>query len=133
MTGRIRLNSKRTIVKTGFTILEMLISVMLLVVGTVVVLNMFGIGMIADAGIEKSTVALALAQEEMELIKGADSWDAIDSFASPRTNMGGNYSDFDREVVVGGDPKTVRVITYWTAQGTTQTVALATLFTNYNY
>ena len=120
-------------VKTGFTILEMLISVVLLVVGTVAVLDMFGIGMSADANTENSTIALALAQEEIEAMKGAGNWNAIDSFASPRTNIGGNYSDFDREVVVSGDPKTVRVITYWTARGSTQTVELATLFTNYNY
>ena len=133
MVLRIHSNFQKIIFKTGFTILEMLISVVLLVVGTVAVLSMFGTGIIADAGIEKSTVALALAQEEMELIKGADSWDAIDCFASPRTNIGGDYPDFDREVAVDGDPKTVRVLTYWTARGTTQTVELATLFTNYNY
>gem|GEM_PF-2469429 len=124
---------KKIIVKTGFTILEMVVSILLLVVGTVATLDMFGIGMRADASIENSTIALALAQEEMELIKDAGSWDAIDSFASPRTNMEGDYLDFDKEVVVSGDPKNVQVIIYWNARGVDQTLQLSTLFTNYNY
>lgn len=121
------------IVKTGFTLLEMLIAVVLLVVGTVATLNTFVLGMRADANIEHSTIALALAQGEMELIKNADSWAAIDSFASPNMNIGGNYPDFNQEVIVNGDPKDVQVIIYWNAQGVVQNLKLDTLLTNYNY
>lgn len=117
----------------GFTILEMLISILLLVTGTVATLNMFGIGMSVDADIGKEAIALELAQEEMESIKGTASWDAIDSFAAPRANMGGEFADFDKEVVVAGDPKTVQVIVHWNNRGADRTVELATLFTNYNY
>jgi len=119
--------------KKSFTILEMLISVVLLVVGSVATLNMFGLGMRADADSEHSTIALALAQGEMELIKNADSWDAVDSLISPRTNIGGNYPDFDKEVIVTGDPKDVQVIIYWNVRGGTQNLELDTLLTNYNY
>ena len=119
--------------KKGFTILEMLIAVVLLVVGSVVTLNMFGLGMSADANSEHSTIALALAQGEMELIKNAGSWNAVDSFASPRTNLGGDYADFDQEVIVTGDPKEVQVIIYWNALGGVQNLELDTLLTNYNY
>jgi len=124
---------RRIIVKKGFTILEMLIAVVLLVVGSVVTLNMFSLGMMADNNIGHSTIALALAQGEMELIKNADSWDAVDSFASPRTNLGGDYSDFDQEVIVNGNPKDVQVIVYWNALGGLQNLELDTLLTNYNY
>lgn len=119
--------------KGGFTILEMLISVVLLVVGTVATLNMFGIAMTADADIENATMALDLAQEEMEQIKDAGSWDAIDSLASSRVNVGGAFQSFDKEVIVSGDPKLVHVIVYWNARGVDRKVELATLMTNYNY
>ncbi len=109
-------------------------AVVLLVVGSVVTLNMFGLGMSADVNSEHSTIALALAQGEMELIKNAGSWAAVDSFASPRTNLGGgDYADFDQEVIVTGDPKEVQVIIYWDALGGVQNLELDTLLTNYNY
>jgi Tfp pilus assembly protein PilV len=117
----------------GFTILEMLISVILLVVGTVSILNMFGVAMTADTQIENSSIGLFLAQEEMELIKDADSWAEIDSFATPRTSIGGDFSTFDKEVIVTGDPKKVNVIIYWNTRGIDQSVELATLFTDYHY
>jgi Tfp pilus assembly protein PilV len=120
-------------VNTGFTILEMLISVVLLVVGTLATLNMFGIGMAADVNIEHSTIALALAQGEMELIKNAGTWNAIDSFASANTNLGGQFPDFNREIDVSGDPKDVRVIIYWNDRAGVQNLELDTLMTNYNY
>lgn len=123
----------RTDNATGFTILEMLISFVLLVIGTVATLNMFGIGMRADANVENSTIALALAQEEIESIKGVASWSDIDSFASSRTNIGGDYSDFDKEVLVSGDPKNVEVIVYWDVLGVEQRVDVFTLLTDYNF
>ena len=111
----------------------MLISTLLLVVGTVSVLSMFSVAITADNSIEKSTVALALAREKMESIKDANSWAAIDTFISPRANIGGNYPDFDRQVTVSGNPKLVDVIVYWHDKGVDQTVDLTTLFSNYNY
>jgi hypothetical protein len=117
----------------GFSIVEVLISVVLLTAGTVSVLSMFSTGMRADVNAERSMIALVLAQEEMEAIKGAASWNAIDAFIAPRANMGGEYADFDKEVAVSGDPKLVEVTIYWNAAGQEQTAGLATLFTNYNY
>jgi Tfp pilus assembly protein PilV len=122
-----------SLTKTGFTILELLLSILLLVVGTLTTLRMFGVGMMADTSIEHSTVALALAQGEMESIKNAGSWAAIDSFASPSTNLGGQFPDFNQEVIVSGDPKDVQVIISWNAPGGVQSLELDTLFTNYNY
>lgn len=120
-------------VKTGFTVLEMLIAVILLVVGSLATLKMFGLGMVADTNIEHSTIALALAQGEMELIKNAGSWSAIDSFTSPSTNLGGQFPDFNQEVIVSGDPKNVQVIVFWNSRGAVQNLELDTLLTDYNY
>ena len=119
--------------KTGFTLLELLLSIVLLVVGTLATLRMFGLGMVSDSDIEHSTVALALAQGEMETIKNASSWSAIDSFASPSTNLGGAFPDFNQEVIVSGNPKNVQVIEYWNSPGGVQNLELDTLLTDYNY
>ena len=119
--------------EAGFTILEMIMSVLLLVIGTIAILSMFSIAIATDANIEKSTVALGLAQETMESIKDAGSWADLDNFVFPKANIGGDYSDFDREVTVSGDPKQVDVIVYWYARGEEQQIDLATLFSNYNY
>ncbi len=120
-------------VKTGFTVLETLISFVLLIVGSVVILNLFSQGMITDDGIGHSTVALGLAQGEMEMIKNAGSWSAIDSFASPSTNLGGKFADYNQEVIVSGDPKDVQVVIYWKDKGSVQDLELDTLLTDYNY
>jgi prepilin-type N-terminal cleavage/methylation domain-containing protein len=117
----------------GFTILEMLLAAVLLVVGTSAVVGTFGMAMSADAGMEASAVALALAQEEMESIKDAASWAAIDGFASARTQLGAPFAGFDRQVTASGDPKEVTVTVYWKVKGVDQQVSLATLMSNYNY
>ena len=120
--------------RRGFTILEMLISVIMLVVGTIAMINVLSIAMAAAASVEHSSVALTLAQEQMESIKDAASWTDIDTFVSPRTNIGGSYADFDREVTVdGNDPKQVDVIVYWNVKGAVQQISLSTLMSNYNY
>jgi len=111
----------------------MMISAVLLVVATLATLEMFGHGMVADANIEHSTIALALAQGEMELIKNAGSWSAIDSFASPSANLGGAFHDFNQEVIVSGDPKDVSVIISWMGRGGVQNLVLDTLLADYNY
>lgn len=118
---------------SGFTILEMLISALVMAVAVVALLSVFSIALRADSNVERSAVALVLAKNEIELIKNAGSWEAIDDFVSPRTNLGGDFAGFDKEVLVSGDPKEVRVIIYWRTLGFDQTLRLATLFTNYNY
>lgn len=117
----------------GFTLLEALITIVVLVVGVVVLLQVFSIGMFADTGVENTTIALNLAQEKMEEIKDASSYAGIDSFAAVRANLGGNFADFDREVTVSGDPKQVNVVVYWTVKGEDQSMNLVTLFADYDY
>ncbi len=119
--------------KKGFTLLEILITIIILVVGVVVPMQMFSMGMFADTDVENATIALNLAQEKMEEIKDASSYVNIDSFASARANLGGDFADFDREVTVAGDPKQVNVIVYWTVKGQDQSINLVTLFTDYDY
>ena len=119
--------------KKGFTLLEMLITIVLLTVGISSILHIASIAMFADTNIENTIIARYLAQEKMEEIKDAASYSAIDSFASTRTTLTGDFADFDRAVTVAGDPKQVDVTVYWTVKGQDQTVNLVTLFTDYDY
>lgn len=119
--------------KKGFTLLEILITIVVLVAGVVVLMQMFSIGMFADTDVENATIALNLAQEKMEEIRDASTYSGIDSFASARANLGGDFSDFDREVTVAGDPKQVDVLVYWTVKGQDQSINLVTLFADYDY
>lgn len=119
--------------KKGFTLLEMLVTMVLLTAGITSILQITSMAMFADTNLEHKTVARYLAQETMEEIKGASSYSDIDSFASPRSALSGDFAAFDRLVTVSGDPKQVDVTVYWTEKDQEQSVSLVTLFTNYDY
>lgn len=117
----------------AFTLLEVLITIVVLTFGISTILRMFSVGIFADANTENMTIALNLAQEEMEEIKDASSYANIDSFAAVRANLGGAFADFDRAVTVSGDPKQVNVIVYWSVKGVDQSIDLVSLFADYDY
>lgn len=123
--------------KKGFTLLEMLVTIVLLTVGITSILQMAAIAIFADTNLENVTIARYLAQETMEEIKGAASYSDIDNFILTRSSLTGvgnkDFVDFDREVTVSGDPKQVNVTVYWTVKGQDQSVELVTLFTDYDY
>ena len=119
--------------KKGFTLLEMLVTIVLLTVGIVTILQMMSIAIFADTNTENSTIAYYLAQETMEDIKDASSYANIDTFAASRAALSGNFSDFDRAVTVSGDPKQVNVIVYWSVKGQDQSIDLVSLFADYDY
>ena len=119
--------------KRGFTLLEILITIVLLTVGIVSILQMMSIAIFADTNTENAAVAYYLAQEPMEDIKDASSYLNIDTFAASRAALSGDFSDFDREVTVSGDPKQVNVIVYWSVKGQDQSIDLVSLFANYDY
>ncbi len=119
--------------KKAFTLLEMLITIVLLTAGIVSLLRMMSMGVFADTNTENATTALYLAQEKMEEIKDAATYAAIDTFVAARASLTGDYADFDRAVTVSGDPKQVNVIVYWTVNGSDQSVDLVSLFTDYDY
>ena len=117
----------------GFSLLEVLLSIVLLVVGMTALLQVFSIGIFADADVENKTTALYLAQEKMEEIRDASLYADIDTFASSRANLSGDFADFDREVTVSGEPKQVNVVTYWDVKGTDQRVELVSVFSDYDF
>ncbi|MFH2137507.1 MAG: type II secretion system protein [Candidatus Omnitrophota bacterium] len=116
----------------GFTLVEMLVTITILVTGVVVTLQMMSIGMFSSTVSENEIIALRLAQEKMEEIKDAD-YVGINGFSLSRTNLGGDFADFDRAVTVSGDPKQVDVTVYWDAKGQEQNIVLTTLCSDYDY
>jgi len=119
--------------KKGFTLLEMLVTIVLLTVGVVALLQMMSISIFADTNTENSIIAFYLAQESMESIKDASSYANIDTFAATRASLSGNFADFDRAITVSGDPKQVNVIVYWSVKGADQSIDLVSLFADYDY
>lgn len=124
---------KRFLSARGFTLIEVLVAFVVVTIGIAALLPMFSIGMIADTYVEDLTIALNLSQEKMEEIRDASSYASIDSFASARTNLSGDFSGFERAVTVFSNPKEVNVTVYWTAKGDEQSISLATLFADYDY
>ena len=50
----------------GFTLLEILIALVLFTVGVVVVVGLFGDGLLSSSDAESTTIAMNLAQKKME-------------------------------------------------------------------
>ena len=119
--------------KKGFTLLEMLVTIVVLTTWIVTVLQMMSMAMFADTNTENSVIAFYLAQEAMEEIKDASSYANVDTFAQAQTAMTGDYADFDKAVTVSGDPKQVNVIIYLDVKGVAQSVNLVSLFSDYDY
>jgi prepilin-type N-terminal cleavage/methylation domain-containing protein len=112
--------------KHGFTLLELLITMVLLVVGVVSVVGALSAGFAADQNVGSQAVALGLAQEGMESVKAANFNSVV---AQARAAVSG-FDGYDREVTVSGtDLKHVMVSIYWTFKGQEQHVDLDTLIT----
>lgn len=119
--------------KKGFTLLEAMITIVFLVIGVAAVFSLFGMTSTLDVNNDFKAAAISLSQEAMEEIKDAATYGDVDSFAQARANIGGDFSDFDREVMVSGDPKQVNVTVYWTEKGEDQHIELITLLSDYDY
>lgn len=120
-------------IKKGFTLLEAMITIVFLVIGVAAVFSLFSMTSTLDVNNDFKSAAINLSQEAMEEIKDAATYGDVDSFAQARANLGGDFSDFDREVTVSGDPKQVNVTVYWTEKGENQRVELITLLSDYDY
>jgi type II secretory pathway pseudopilin PulG len=117
----------------AFTLLEVLLAIVVVVIGITSLLPMLSAGISTDSYVEDVSIALNLAQEKIEEIKTAAAYADIDDFISNKAVVDGNFARFQREVTVALDPKEVNVIVYWTEKGGEQSLTLATLFANYDY
>lgn len=112
--------------KKGFTLIEILLAVSLIVLGVIAVISVMSSGISSDMTVEGQIKALNLAQEKIEEIKNT----AYASVASESRAAVTGFSGYERETVVSGTPKQATVYVYWTYQGVQQTLSLVTLVTD---
>lgn len=126
----------------GFTLLEVLITAVLVTMGFALLLRAFSMAISADKYAEYRSVALNLAKEKLEEIKNTG-FSQIGSgtdypgssapylrFVTSRVTTVALY-DGDDDGSPDADLKRVTVDVYWTQKGTPQRVELETLVCNY--
>ena len=126
------MNNKRGRTK-GLSLLEIILTLVLITVGILPIMQSMNSAAYLETVMDHRAIALQLAQEEMELIKAAASYAQVDNYASARANLGGEWADFDREVLIAGDPKEVRVKLTWGRSSEKESLELVTLMADYNY
>jgi Tfp pilus assembly protein PilV len=114
----------------GVSLLEMMMATVLLTVGMVAVMQAFGSGLFADTNVENNTIALHLAQEKVEELRGSAFASVVnESRASNEAALGTFGTVFDRQVIVSNlapDLKQVDIYVYWVPRGQEVNVRLVT-------
>jgi hypothetical protein len=126
------MKSKSGLRQSGFSLLEIIGTVLLLSLGILGIMRSLNMVLALESQMNNRRTALMLGEEKMEEIKSAPSYAAVDNFAVPRGPVG-EFASFEREVVIGGDPKEIRVNVYWGPTSDEQTLQLVTLMTDYNF
>jgi prepilin-type N-terminal cleavage/methylation domain-containing protein len=132
--------------KQGFTLIEVLIAIVLIVIGLVALMQAMSVAIFADSTLEYRLTALNLANEKLEELKDDGYSHAnLDPASSPFTEAfisGFNFVDQRQWTVDYVDAnlstsvsdtglKDVTVQVQWTQRGGTQYVAVETLIGDY--
>jgi prepilin-type N-terminal cleavage/methylation domain-containing protein len=114
--------------KRGFTLLEILISLIILATGVLAIAWAFGEGIFATSDVENTERALNIAQAKMEEVKKTQFADLGDSGPTPDPD----FPAFSASVNVaeGQDPMQVDVTVTWSAKGGQASLTLTTLVAN---
>ena len=102
--------------RRGFTLLEILITLLLFSVGVIAVSGLFSSAISAGSDAESTAIAMNLVQERLEELRNKDYL----SIANESKAAVSGYPLFRRQVAVTeplADLKRVRVDVYWTAPG----------------
>lgn len=115
--------------KRGFTLLEVLITLIILAVGVIAISQAFSAGLFAATDVENVDLALNIARAKIEEIKNTDFVGLVDSGPSPDPN----FSNFNVTVDVaeGQNPMQVDVTVAWNVKGGQTGITLTTLVTDY--
>ena len=116
----------------GFTLVELMVAILLLVGGIASATFVFGRGIFAATDTESMEQAVALAEERMEGLRGT----AFASIASEAKASVSGWTGFSREVTVSqpagtnSDFKQVVVTVYWDTVGGELSTSLTTTLAN---
>ena len=120
--------------RKAFTLIELLIAIVLIVVGLIALMQVMSVGICADANLEYRLTALNLANEKIEELKDT----AFGSIsAGTETGSAIGFDWIDQRAVSIDEPygadllKDVTVTVQWTQKGSTQSVAVETYIGNY--
>ncbi len=127
----LRSRLKRFLSPTGFSLLEVMVTVVVLSFGLLAIIHLFPIGLRASKISQDVTTATFLAQERIEELKSARYMD-IDCASG---TFEGPYNEFEWEQRVSeeisGWLKKVTVRVFWSRYGRTRNVKLTTFIANY--
>ena len=114
--------------KSGFTLLEVLATLVVITLGMIALTQAFSTGMRAATDVENEDLALNIAQAKMEELKNT----TFAGLASSGPTADANFSNYNVTVsVTGTDPKQIDVTVDWNVQGSSTNVVLTTLRANY--
>ena len=115
--------------RKGFTLFEIIITVVIFVTGVAAIAWAFSVGLFATADVENVDLALNIAQGKMEEIKNT----AFASLADSGPTPDANFLNFDVTVNVaeGQNPMQADVTVAWDVKGEQTSIKLTTLITNY--
>ncbi len=113
----------------GFTLLEIIITLVILAAGVMAIASAFGTGIFASSDVEDTGLALNIAQAKMEEIKNMPFANLADSGPSADPN----FSNFNVRVDVAEaqNPMQVVVTVAWNVKGGETSLALTTLVASY--
>jgi Tfp pilus assembly protein PilV len=115
--------------RRGFTILEVLISALLVGLGMFAIMETFNRGYFGLGDVEDFSLAVSLTQERVEQIKGT----AFASVATAARADVAGYTDFEQAVTVtatSANLKRVVVTTYWQVPNGEKNTTLTTYVVN---
>ena len=113
--------------RNGFTLLEIIITIVILSVGLLVLSQAFSTGMLASTDAENVDLALNIAQAEMEEIRNT----SFSGIGSSEPTSDPNFPNFTTTVTVTGtDPKEVNVSVAWNVQAGSTSISLTTFIAN---
>ena len=115
--------------RRGVSLLEVLIALIILTVGTFAISQAFSSGLLASADVENVDLALNIAQAKMEQIKNTSFVSLVD--ISPTADS--NFPDFTvaLNVAESQNPMRLDVTVAWNVKGGQANVTLTSLVTNY--
>jgi prepilin-type N-terminal cleavage/methylation domain-containing protein len=114
---------------SGFTLIEILISLVLLSVGIISITQAFSVGISASGDSENVVTALNIAQKKMESIKNT----VFANISSSAVTADPIFSGFNASVnaATGQNPMQVDVTVSWRAKAGSSSITLTTLVANY--